>query len=183
MVAKTMSRLANLLMQAPVDPAAPQLAPHFASNAVAIADSALQVRLAQCMAAVGSTQLVNTQMLSGLAGVLCQRVEWSARCRVCSPLLRNDSAVVALQNAQRTSLWRGVVRGALKAVQTASFGGYRAGLEAGGSCNEESRQRAALALPLLNSVYLQTRRQVARSPSPNLTSANPTDLQSARVTG
>lgn len=44
----------------------------------------------------------------------------------------------ALQNAQRTGLWRGVVRGALKAVQTASIGGYKAGMEAGGSCNEES---------------------------------------------
>jgi hypothetical protein len=42
-VAKTMTRLANLLMQKPMDPSAPQLAPHFASSAVAIADTALQV--------------------------------------------------------------------------------------------------------------------------------------------
>jgi hypothetical protein len=38
-----MTRLANLLMQAPADPTAPQLAPHFASSAVAIAENALQV--------------------------------------------------------------------------------------------------------------------------------------------
>jgi hypothetical protein len=43
-VAKSMTRLANLLMQAPADPSAPQLAPHFASSAVAIAENALQVR-------------------------------------------------------------------------------------------------------------------------------------------
>ena len=36
-----------------------------------------------------------------------------------------------MQTAQRASLWRGMVRGALKAVQTASLGGYKAGLEAG----------------------------------------------------
>jgi hypothetical protein len=37
-----------------------------------------------------------------------------------------------LQTAQRASLWRGMLRNALKAVQTASFGGYKASLEAGG---------------------------------------------------
>lgn len=79
----------------------------------------------------------------------------------CSAML-----LVSLQNAQRTGLWRGVVKGALKAVQTASFGGYRAGLEAGGSCNEESRQRAALALPLLNSVDLLTRTASCQEPLP-----------------
>jgi hypothetical protein len=40
-----MTRLANLLLQQPADPSAPQLAPHFASSAVAIAENALQVRL------------------------------------------------------------------------------------------------------------------------------------------
>lgn len=35
------------------------------------------------------------------------------------------------QTAQRANVWRGMLRGALKAVQTASIGGYKAGLEAG----------------------------------------------------
>jgi hypothetical protein len=43
-VAKTMTRLANLLMAPPPDPQAPQLAQHFAASAVTIADAALQVR-------------------------------------------------------------------------------------------------------------------------------------------
>jgi hypothetical protein len=78
-----MTRLANLLMQDPVDPAAPQLAPHFASSAVAIADSALQVCPAQCAAglcggarpatAVGCTQVESCgpAVASDRAGVCC----------------------------------------------------------------------------------------------------------------
>jgi hypothetical protein len=38
---------------------------------------------------------------------------------------------VLLQAAQRTNLWRGVLQGAVKAVQTGSMTGYKAGLEAG----------------------------------------------------
>jgi hypothetical protein len=45
-VAKSMTRLANLLLQQPPDPSAAQLAPHFASSAVAIAENALQVGVA-----------------------------------------------------------------------------------------------------------------------------------------
>lgn len=41
-----MTRLSSLLLQPPVDPEAPALAQHYAASAVAIAEHALQVRLA-----------------------------------------------------------------------------------------------------------------------------------------
>lgn len=163
-VAKSMTRLANLLMQHPPDPSAPQLAPHFASSAVAIAENALQVgdvlsrRMRHCAVMPPAVGVMTASLISipscqpclrDIHLILLQPVLTQASfmrvLRLVSSLEICVCCQCTLQGAQRANLWSGMLRGALRAVSSSSAAAKASTAEA-----ERCSERLLAALQLGN---------------------------------